>query len=94
MFFCKGRRADSHPCIISLSDGALHRKPCKMCKNIFHSSCLYRVQYALSRYLVGLPKLIFSVVDQNMSFSDIISKLVEKFRAFSGPADLIWSFAW
>ncbi|KAI0273234.1 hypothetical protein BGY98DRAFT_998534 [Russula aff. rugulosa BPL654] len=28
--------------IISLSDGALPRKPCKTCKNLFHSSCLYK----------------------------------------------------
>ena len=34
---------DSHRSIISLSDGALPRKPCKTCKNLFHSSCLYKV---------------------------------------------------
>ncbi|KAI0305195.1 hypothetical protein B0F90DRAFT_1702407 [Multifurca ochricompacta] len=28
--------------IISLSDGSLPRKPCKTCKNRFHSSCLYK----------------------------------------------------
>src|SRR6266403_831016 len=43
LWFCDGKRADIHLSIINLSDGSPPRKPCKACKNLFHSSCLYNV---------------------------------------------------
>ena len=89
-FFCKGRRADSHQSIISLSDGALPRKPCKTCKNLFHSSCLYKVCVTIEILDVRFSSIL-SVVDQNKSFSDMSSMSVGNHVTRSGSWSRCWS---
>lgn len=38
--------------IISVTDLSLPTKPCRTCKNRFHSSCLYRVRFLCSTHVL------------------------------------------
>jgi len=44
--------------IISVTDLSLPTKPCRTCKNRFHSSCLYRVRFIRSMHI--LTNICFS----------------------------------